>query len=262
MNFNLVKRYVERGFACHWLHGKAPYQKDWSTLPIATFWKLRRSYRHGNNLGVRVGKWSVLEPGFGLVILDVDLRDPLEADTCYGAVEGLIGHRSLNVESGRGLGGHVYLKCPLGKLPGKAATIVAQGDGWTLELFSTGKQVVAPPSVHPDTAKCYTWTSVEIGVMPESLPQEVVASSYRVPKPNNSSSYAPGADCWGEGERYNRLLSYAGRLQAEGWRDDQIQAKIENMNLYMCNPPLEQGEVEKIARSVLRYRKGFNTKQV
>jgi putative DNA primase/helicase len=73
---------------------------------------------------------------------------------------------------------------------------------------------------------------------------------------------AASADSWGEGERYNRLLSYAGKLQADGWRDDQILARVEDMNLYMCNPPLEEWEVEKIAQSVLRYRKGFNTKKV
>src|SRR2546422_6756710 len=92
INFKWVEGYVERGFACHWLQGKAPYQKDWSTLPVATVQELKRSYRPGNNLGVRVGKWSILEPEFGLVILDVDLRDPLEADACYGAVERLLGH--------------------------------------------------------------------------------------------------------------------------------------------------------------------------
>ena len=129
-------------------------------------------------------------------------------------------------------------------------------------MFSTGKQVVAPPSIHPDTEKPYRWVSVEIGVVPESLHGEVVASSYQVPKPHNAYALAPGADSWGEGERYNRLLSYAGRLQAEGWGDAQIWAKVENMNLYACNPPLEQWEVEKIAWSVLRYPKGFNTRTV
>ena len=154
------------------------------------------------------------------------------------------------------------MKCPLEKLPGKAATTVAEGQGWKLELLSTGKNLVVPPSVHPDTGKRYQWVSVEIGVVPESLlnAPEVVASSYSVPKP--ATQISSSADCWGEGERYNRLLSYAGRLQAEGWRDDQIRAKVETMNLYRCQPPLEQEEVEEIAWSVLRYRKGFNTKGV
>jgi hypothetical protein len=155
------------------------------------------------------------------------------------------------------------MKCLLEKLPGKAATTVAQGEGWKLELFSTGKQIVVPPSVHPDTGKRYAWVNVEIGVVPDSLlnapeVKQVVTNSYQVPKPHNASA----ADCWGEGERYNRLFSYAGRLQAEGWRDDQIRAKVENMNLFMCNPPLEQREVDNIAQSVLRYPIGFNTKGV
>jgi hypothetical protein len=72
--FRFVERYVERGFACHWLHGKAPYQQNWSSLPVATVQELKQTYQLGNNLGVRVGKWSVLEPGFGLVVLDIDLE--------------------------------------------------------------------------------------------------------------------------------------------------------------------------------------------
>jgi Bifunctional DNA primase/polymerase, N-terminal/Primase C terminal 1 (PriCT-1) len=224
--------------------------------------ELKRSWFPGNNLGIRVGKWSVLEPGYGLVVLDIDLRDPAQSTECYMAVERLLGHSTLNVASGRGLGGHVYLKCPLERLPEKAARTVGSGEGWKLELFSTGKQVVAPPSVHPDTKKPYQWVNVEIGTVPESLlnAPEVVASSYSVPKP--ATQISSSADSWGEGQRYNQLLSYAGRLQAEGWRDDQILARVEDMNLYMCNPPLEEWEVEKIAQSVLRYRKGFNTKKV
>jgi hypothetical protein len=262
--FNWVERYIERGFACHWLHGKAPYQKNWSTLPVATLEELKRLHVPYNNLGVRIGKWSVLEPGYGLVVLDIDLRDPMQSTACSEAVERLLGHARLSVASGRGLGGHIYLKCPLDKLPSKAATTVAVGEGYKLELFSTGKQIVVPPSVHPDTRKRYTWVSVEIGVVPESLLKqgEVVASSYQVPKPNNSSSPVPSADCWGEGERYTRLLSYAGWLRAEGWNDDQLRAKVANRNLYRCQPPLEQEEVEAIARSVLRYPKGMNTKPV
>jgi hypothetical protein len=263
INFEWVERYVERGFACHWLHGKAPYQKDWSTLHVATLEELKRSYFPGNNLGVRVGKWSRLAGDMGLVILDIDLRDPAQSAECYRAVEGLLGHCSLNVASGRGLGGHIYLNCPLEKLPSKAATTVAVGEGYKLELFSTGKQVVAPPSVHPDTKKRYEWVCIEIGVVPESLLQiqEVVASSYLEPKPSNSCASVPGADSWGEGERYTRLFSYAGWLQADGWNADQIRAKVETMNFYMCNPPLGQEEVDRIARSVLCYRKGFNSKK-
>ena len=259
ISFRLVEKYVARGFACHWLKGKAPYQKEWSTLPVMTFHELKRSYQLGDNLGIRTGHWSQLEQNCGLVVLDIDLRDPLATDACYEAVEGLVGHRSLNVASGRGLGGHIYMKCPSEKLPGKAATTVAEGQGWKLELLSTGKNLVVPPSVHPDTGEKYKWVRGEVGVVPESL-LSTPEVSYRRQKPNNA--ILPFANSWGEGERYNRLFSYAGRLQSEGWMDDQIRAKVENMNLYMCKPPLEQWEVEKIVRWVLRYRKGFNTKEV
>jgi hypothetical protein len=258
INFKWVERYVEKGFACHWLNGKAPYQKEWSTSPVATVQELKRTYQPGNNLGVRVGRWSVLEPGFGLVVLDVDLRDPLGTDACYEAVEGLLGHATLNVASGRGLGGHIYMKCSLEKLPGKAATTVDEGEGWKLELLSTGKNLVVPPSVHPDTGQKYEWVSVEIGIVPEALLEKsVLASSYTEPKTVATHSLR-SADVWDEGERQTRLLSYAGWLQAQGWRDDQIRAKVTAKNGYKCSPPLEQGEVEKIITFALGKTKGFN----
>jgi len=71
-----VEKYVERGFSCQWLHGKAPYQKDWSTIPIQSVSELKRSYFPGNNLGIRVGKWSTPEPGYGLVVLNIDSERP------------------------------------------------------------------------------------------------------------------------------------------------------------------------------------------
>jgi hypothetical protein len=75
---DVVAKYIAMGLACHWLkpHSKAPKLMGWSERPVATLAELRISYFPGNNLGVRVGKWSVLEPGFGLVVLDVDLRRP------------------------------------------------------------------------------------------------------------------------------------------------------------------------------------------
>lgn len=72
INFRLVERYVEHGYACHWIRGKSPFQKGWSTAPVATIQELKRTYFPGNNLGIRVGSWSVLEAGYGLLVLDID----------------------------------------------------------------------------------------------------------------------------------------------------------------------------------------------
>jgi hypothetical protein len=258
INFRWIERYVERGFACHWLHGKAPYQKDWPTLPVATFWELKRTYQPGNNLGVRVGKWSVLEPGYGLVILDIDLRDPLASDACYEAVEGLLGHRSLNVASGRGLGGHIYMKCPLEQLPGKAATTVAEGQDWKVELFSTGKNLVVPPSIHPETEQPYMWVNVAIDVVPDVL-LEAKDTSPRMgnfeqaQREASTHATSPGIP---EGRRATTLARWARGFQGGGYADDQVRQFTQSKNLRDCKPPLDAWEVEKIVRWALAQPKG------
>jgi Bifunctional DNA primase/polymerase, N-terminal/Primase C terminal 1 (PriCT-1) len=257
INFEWVERYVERGFACHWLHGKAPYQKGWADLPVATVDELRCSYFPGNNLGIRVGKWSVLEPGYGLVILDIDLRDDVQSVACYEGVERLLGHSQLNVASGRGLGGHVYLKCPLEKLPSKAAITVAQGDGWKLELFSTGKQVVAPPSVHPDTGKPYRWIRGEIDAVPDALLETEVyvarGNSEQAQREASTHSSSLGIP---EGRRASTLARWARGFQGGGYSDDQVRQFIQSKNLRDCKPPLDAWEVEKIVRWALAQPKG------
>jgi hypothetical protein len=159
---SMLKDYLDLGLAIHWLppKSKGPSKEGWSTCPMATFEQLTRSYFPGSNLGVRTGAWSKPEQGFGLLVLDIDLRDEDYADECYAKVEQLLGNASLFpcVASGRGIGGHYYMSCPLDDVPAKAYQTLAQnGEFWKLELFSTGKQVVLPPSVHPDTGKRYVW---------------------------------------------------------------------------------------------------------
>jgi hypothetical protein len=276
INFRTVEKYVKAGFACHWLKGKAPFQQEWSTRPVATLEELRQSYKPWFNLGVRVGKWSVLAAEFGLVVLDIDLRNPLSSDACYEAVEGLLGHATLNVASGRGLGGHIYLKCALEKLPGKAATIVDKSkdmveiDGklkaaWTLELLSTGKNVVVPPSIHPDTGKPYEWVNPEIGMVPEVLLDVARCAGMGIGSSLCSETTRctrqttrPSSGWLAEGSRNEDLFRYACKLQGKGLSDVLIRRYVRKMN----SGYLPDWEVEKVIHSALKYQKGVPTKKV
>jgi hypothetical protein len=68
----------KKGFAVHWIRprSKAPITEGWSTAPVARLTELCQTYHPGYNLGVRCGYWSRPLPGCGLVILDVDIRNP------------------------------------------------------------------------------------------------------------------------------------------------------------------------------------------
>ena len=168
----------ERGFAIHWLRprGKAPLRSGWaSELPL-TAEELMKTYQHGFNIGFRAGKWSVVE-GNEICVLDIDIAGgPSYAPEVYAAAEAIAG-ASYTAISGSGIGRHYYLAFPIGTSPNRAATTLRQSDiwvhketktivpagsqdskpAWVIELLSTGKNVVMPPSIHPDTGLTYNW---------------------------------------------------------------------------------------------------------
>lgn len=168
------------GFAVHWLrqNSKVPIATDWSETRPLTAEQLTETYRSGFNVGFRPGKWSVVKRK-EICVLDIDVRGgasfAIEAYAAAGSV--LDGPLNAHVISGSLVGRHQYLAFPIGKSPETAATTLRQADvyarpdgricpketddakpAWVVEILSTGKQVVLPPSIHPDTCKPYVWT--------------------------------------------------------------------------------------------------------
>lgn len=167
----------KKGYAVHWLQprSKVPLQSGWCDAPVMTIKELEASYRPGYNLGFRPGKWSVVD-GQEVTVLDVDIRGgkPFEAEA-HAAARQLLGGDLFNTISGSEVGRHSYLLGPIGSSPACAATTLRQSDvwvrnstgelvapgtadakpAWLIELLSTGKNVVLPPSIHPDTLKPY-----------------------------------------------------------------------------------------------------------
>src|SRR5262249_53582753 len=151
---------AERGYAAHWLRprSKAPVAPGWQIAPVANAMALRQSYRPGYNVGVRCGHWSQPMPGHGLAVLDVDIHCEDASTTAMNALAALCGDTTQGptVLSGSGEGGrHHWFACPLDRLPEKAAITLARANErmpdtqqwvWQIELLSTGKNLVVPPS--------------------------------------------------------------------------------------------------------------------
>jgi hypothetical protein len=134
--------YVARGWPVLPLHGKRPVWDDWvnqATLDPGEVALLWDEPRYG--LGVVTGCRS------GLLVLDVDPRN--------GGNESLAAVRdrlpdTATVRTGSG-GLHFYYRTQADvkswePLPG-------------LELKARGRQVVAPPSLHPNTGERYAWVN-------------------------------------------------------------------------------------------------------
>lgn len=186
-----AKFYYDLGFAIHWIkpRSKRPVESGWTTGPRKSWEDLKRTYRDGMNVGVRLGEASSIG-GYSLVAFDMDIKSTearhlLEA---RGKLEKIIGRKLLpTVESGRG-GGSVHL---YGLVKGafKSTKLLTSDEevklympsvdpskrelelltideirkgfrlrpAWDIDFMAEGRQVVMPPSIHPDSGKEYKW---------------------------------------------------------------------------------------------------------
>lgn len=160
----------EHGVAVHWLHPrqKRPIGNDWSEKPVHTPKSLEKSYRDGNNVGIRLGQPSHVH-GLYLQAFDLDIRDESLIEDAYAAFDEILpgwDEKFPWVRSGSGgKSRHVYF---FAEKPLRSKKLAHSKEKWTdangkehwaweIELFGTGKQVAAPPSIHPDTGKPYVW---------------------------------------------------------------------------------------------------------
>jgi hypothetical protein len=178
------------GLSLHWLRpgSKAPIKKGWTTNERDSWETLRSDYRNGYGLGVRLGDATTIE-GKHLYAIDLDLKssNPKHVQEAYQAMDShfpKIRNIAPRVKTGNGF--HFYL---LSEIPLQSRKVAWSKDyikgyfpsteinarqrselteeelaggirlkrAWEIELMSTGKQVVLPPTRHPDTKKMYMW---------------------------------------------------------------------------------------------------------
>ncbi|MBB5986005.1 VapE domain-containing protein [Sphingobium lignivorans] len=169
-----IAPFVRAGFAVHWLapRSKRPIKDNWSDIPVATLDALRASYRDGLNAGVRLGEPSQVEGGY-LHVLDVDIRVPDMVEEAMAKLLELFPDAMSFPSVISGSGGasrHLYF---VTEKPFRSRRLAASAEKfrrfdkaqdkdvwsceWEVELFGSGKQVVLPPSIHPNTGEPYRW---------------------------------------------------------------------------------------------------------
>lgn len=140
---------VAHGYTVIPLNGKRPVTKDWQNLRRVTSQMVLDWERQGlwRNIGLVTGAASN-----NIVVLDFDGLAGYELfKTAFPELV-----NTLTVATGSGKGMHVYYKVEL--LPNSGAVmdiLLDDGELVNIELKSDGKQVVIPPSLHPDTGKAY-----------------------------------------------------------------------------------------------------------
>lgn len=230
-------RYARRGWAVFPLDGKRPYpgthgHRDATTEPrdIKRMWK---KYPHAN---VGIACSSVNGP----IVVDIDggnggkLAAILELPPTREATSQRKGRR------------HLYFD-PMtdGAVIKRVIKIKHDGVRYDLDILGDGGYVVAPPSVHPKTGRRYIWLNkAHCEPLPRSVLQVVRANR------DDTKPAAPLPPTMGEGERDTLLTSLAGSMRRRGASEEAILAALREENATRCNPPLEDKQLRKIAKSI------------
>jgi putative DNA primase/helicase len=163
-----VLRLAERGWAVFPMSGKTPLVKwrDESTTDEDALQAMFSEHGRGGfpNIGVDCGK-------SGLVVIDLDVdddKDGMEAWEELKEQHGFEDSEALVTSTGGG-GKHLIFKDPSGGQIGNSTGELGPG----IDVRGNGGCIVAPPSIHPDTGKSYSWIKGDEN--PASLPPEVVA---------------------------------------------------------------------------------------
>ena len=209
-------------------------------LESATKWWKKNPYA---NIGVVTGIKS------GVLVLDIDPRNG--GDESLTKLINDIGELPSTVIADTGGGGqHIYFKYPnIGIKCGNNKL----GEG--IDIKSDGGYVVAPPSVHA-SGGLYQWRSgcgpedVELAELPYSIIQMLTGSF------NKLATVATDHDVVYQGERNSFLFRRACSLRERGYKRQNIEALISELNIEKCSPVLSDDEVHKIAVSAAKYNKG------
>ncbi len=119
-----------------------------------------------------------------------------------------------------------------------------------LEIRGDGAYVVAPPSIHP-SGNAYIW---EVSSGPDDVELAPLPAALHATGGGNASGPTSAVgDVIPEGERNAALTSLAGTMRRRGMDADEIGVALHAVNARRCVPPLDENEVQAIARSVARY---------
>ena len=145
-----------------------------------------------------------------------------------------------------GDGRHFYFKSPKGGLRNSVGSL---GPG--LDIRAEGGQVVAPPSIHPETQKAYVWEVYPNGELPE-FPKELLDKLIR-PKEKTLPLLGTEGEQIQDGQRNSHLTSLAGSIRKRGMSEEAMMAALQVENRVKCNPTLPEEEVKRICESVSKY---------
>ncbi len=276
-----VKKLHDKGLALIYLrpNSKRPWEDKWTTGPRHSLDVIENSFEKKNNLGVRLGEPSKLSTGLYLACIDLDIVRPGAKKNALKALERITQGKAFpEVRSGSGNGSrHLYFAT---KKPFKMVTVVSKKEdrGFEICLYSDGRQMVLPPSTHPDTGFEYDWqTPLDVKNLPVLNPKKFTAARQTSPAldkalehllPGEDPFQAVEVDLWasqlkpatielitdGRGcqDRSAALMGAAMSMCRVGFTDDQILSVLSNPDHYLAGAAYDRRRGRKSAVGWLR----------
>lgn len=163
---------------------------------------------------------------------------------------------SAAVATGGG-GMHIYYQHP-----GEKVRNTSKKFGKGIDLRGDGGSATVPPSTHW-SGKSYEWMT-RAGVyrplepMPAWMKIRAQAEEVRydlLPRSTGHRAYSGTRGPITEPGRNNELARIAGGIWSGGASYEELRSEIHHINRTSCIPPLQQEEVDMIARSITRYKR-------
>lgn len=239
----LAREYRQLGWCPIPLDGKKPrnkwkrYQEQQSTIDQCKIW-----WREGQkaNIGIVTGAIS------NLAVVDVDGPEGMASLKQAGITL----PDTVTVETGGG-GWHYYYRNTGGQAKTRAGILDH------VDIRAEGGQVVAPPSIHPETGKAYRFADgkapdeIEIAEFPAEL---IAVKSEEKPAEKAALVVFNGVP---EGQRDDSLFRYACSLKARGMGRGEA-AVLVSFAAAKCDPPFPENEALAKVDSAWKYPDAAN----
>jgi putative DNA primase/helicase len=232
------------------------YARGWSIIPVGANKRPLVNWKQYQQHRVEIAplrEWfdCVPSPNIAIVTGAVSNIVVLDVDAKSG---GLTSLERLQEQHGRlpdtvavstgGGGRHIYFTHPGKEVPSSAGKL---GPG--LDVRGDGGYVVAPPSKH-ESGQMYEWEGIPQAAL-QPLPDWLLWLLVDTLKQTSRLPHKPGTIP--EGARNQTLTSLAGTMRRRTFGYEAILQALLAENQERCEPPLQDEEVERIARSVARY---------
>lgn len=240
-------RYAQLGLAVVPLNGKIPVFRNWPEVAtrdqvmISRWWKQNPRA----NIGIATGHKS------DIFVVDIDPRHGGRQSWDDELLSrGKAPNTWQDITGGGGL--HIFFRYP------NFAVKNAQGILPGVDIRGDGGQVVAPPSIHPDTHQSYEWDGPE-PIDRQSLaeaPQWLLDLLSPAPISLDKKSLSEVPVKIPHGVQHQTLVSLAGMMRRLGLTDREIYPSLMEVNEQRCEKPGSAENIHQIAHSMMKYAPG------